>query len=275
MAVDVKPARARSGIGGAARQQPDQRDYAFEPSGELLHRVAKTRSCDLCESGFMPPVWDQGYDNESCSAHVIAAAWAVAEARALQLPPGRPSRLFIWYEGRKTQGNARSRGPIDLRAGFFAVKLKGVPDEALWMYSDKNFTVKPPPKVYAAANKLALEYRSPAPYQSPPTLEGLKAPLVAGYPVACVFSVFPSFLPQFEAETFDFSMPADGEGAVGSHAVLIVGFDDQAEKFKVRNSQGEKWGNRGGYATLSYEFVLSGHVMDFWTLMPKAGNDDG
>ena len=274
MAMDVKPGVAPSRIGGAARQQDDPRDYNFEPSLELLSRVKKVTSCDLCESGFMPPVWDQGDDNSSCSAHVIAAAWAFAEARMLRLPPGRPSRSFIWYEGRRMQGDARSVGPIDLRAGFFAVKKKGVPDEALWMYSAKNFKRKPPQKVYYAANRLSLDYRSPA--ESPAqTLESLKAPLVAGYPVAAVFSVFASFAAQVEAQTFDFTMPEEDEEPVGQHAVLIVGFDDRAKKFKVRNSQGEEWGKNGGYATLSYEFVLSQHVMDFWTLIPKAGNDDG
>ena len=152
--------------------------------------------------------------------------------------------------------------------------MKGVPDEALWMYSEENIKSKPPRKVYAAANKLTLEYLNPAP-PGAKTLEGLKAPLVAGYPVAAVFSVFLSFEPQVEAQTFDFSMPGDDEEAYTEHAVLIVGFDDKAQQFKVRNSQGETWGSRGGYATLSYDFVLSKHMMDFWTLMPKAGNDDG
>ena len=272
MAVDVKSRAAPRRIGGAARQQDDLRDYNFEPSPELLRRVSSVKSCDLCESGFMPPVWDQGDDNSSCSAHAIAAAWAFAEARMLRLPPGRPSRLFVWYEGRRMQGNP-GLGTMDLRAGFFAVKMKGVPDEALWMYSSKNFKKTPPQKVYYAANRLPLEYRSPA--QCPTqTLESLKAPLVAGYPVACIFSVFASFAPQIEAETFDFALPPDGE-EVDQHAVLIVGFDDDAKKFKVRNSQGEQWGSNGGYGTLSYEFVLSKHVRDFWTLMPKVGNDDG
>ena len=151
----------------------------------------------------------------------------------LRLPPGRPSRLFVWYEGRRMQGNP-GLGTMDLRAGFFAVKIKGVPDEALWMYSSKNFKKTPPQKVYYAANRLPLEYRSPA--QCPTqTLESLKAPLVAGYPVACIFSVFASFAPQIEAETFDFALPPDGEGVVDQHAVLIVGFDERREEV-----QGEK-----------------------------------
>jgi Mimiviridae cathepsin B cystein protease len=259
----------RSRIGGAARQQTDKRDYAFEPSRELLRRVAQAKSCDLRKSGFMPPVWDQGDGAESCSAHAIAAAWAFAEARALGLPPGRPSRLFIWYEGCKVQGNA-SLGGMDLRSGFYAVRKKGVPDEALWLYRPENFTKKPSPSVYTGANKLPIEYRSPT-----NTLEGLKAPLIAGYPVAAVFSVFASFEPQIKAKNFDFSMPAEGEEPVDQHAVLIVGFDDRAKKFTVRNSQGEKWGADGGYATLSYDFALSQHVMDFWTLMPKEESHDG
>ena len=74
-----------------------------------------------------------------------------------------------------------------------------------------------------------------------------------------------------DAGKFDFSMPKDDEQPIHGklHAALIVGFDDRTKTFKVRNSQGEKWGI-GGYFTLPYDFVLSTHATDFWTLRPEA-----
>ncbi len=90
--------------------------------------------------------------------------------------------------------------------------------------------------------------------------------------MAITFSVFDSFQPQVDAETFDFAMPEPEEKPKKAHAALIVGFDDRAKNFKVRNSQGEKWGN-GGYSACSYEFVMSSHVTDFWTLIPNVGSD--
>ncbi len=143
---------ARSQIGGAVHQQRDDRDYDFDPPPQLLRRAARVTNHDLCESGFMPPVWDQGH-YESCVAHAVAAAWAVAEARTLGLPPGRPSRLFIWHEGCRIQ-HRKPKDPIDLRAAFYAVTKTGVPDEALWVYSRQNITKKPPQRVYDAAKKL-------------------------------------------------------------------------------------------------------------------------
>jgi C1A family cysteine protease len=57
-----------------------------------------------------------------------------------------------------------------------------------------------------------------------------------------------------------------GEGVVGGHAVLAVGYDDKSERFIVRNSWGVSWGKRG-YFTMPYSYLLTDNLSDdFWTI---------
>ena len=57
------------------------------------------------------------------------------------------------------------------------------------------------------------------------------------------------------------------EGAVGGHAVLAVGYDDdQSQRFIVRNSWGRGWGQKG-YFTMPYPYLLTNNLSDdFWTI---------
>lgn len=46
------------------------------------------------------------------------------------------------------------------------------------------------------------------------------------------------------------------------HAILIVGYDNQINAFKIINSWGSNWGN-DGYAWINYNFFLKNDEMDF------------
>lgn len=54
-------------------------------------------------------------------------------------------------------------------------------------------------------------------------------------------------------------LPAGSNGGIAGHVLLIVGYDDTTRMFRVKNSWGASWGDRG-YAWLSYDFVTSGAV---------------
>ena len=61
-------------------------------------------------------------------------------------------------------------------------------------------------------------------------------------------------------------MPAPGESIVGGHAVMVVGYDDSAQTFLVRNSWGPNWG-MDGYFTMPYAYLTSANLAsDFWTI---------
>nr|WP_243455289.1 C1 family peptidase [Meiothermus sp. CFH 77666] len=52
-----------------------------------------------------------------------------------------------------------------------------------------------------------------------------------------------------------------GDKTWGDHAMLMVGYDDSKQAFRVKNSWGSGW-NEGGYVWMSYEFVTKGKVYE-------------
>ena len=61
-------------------------------------------------------------------------------------------------------------------------------------------------------------------------------------------------------------MPATNEQVLGGHAVMAVGYDDNSQRFMVRNSWGPGWG-LGGYFTLPYAYLTDANLVDdFWTV---------
>ena len=88
--------------------------------------------------------------------------------------------------------------------------------------------------------------------------------LADGYPFIFGFAVYESFESQKVVRTGVVPMPRKAERMLGGHAVLAVGFDQQKKRFLVRNSWGEKWGQKG-YFTMPYKY-LETLAQDFWTI---------
>jgi C1A family cysteine protease len=58
---------------------------------------------------------------------------------------------------------------------------------------------------------------------------------------------------------------------LGGHAVLAVGYDDNAQRFIVRNSWGRRWGI-AGYFTMPYAYLADDNLAaDFWTIRVTSG----
>ena len=97
-------------------------------------------------------------------------------------------------------------------------------------------------------------------------LSQFKGCLADGYPFVFGFTVYESFESAEVGRTGVLKMPKPGEGVVGGHAVLGVGYDDTAQRFIVRNSWGRGWGQKG-YFTMPYSYLLTNNLSDdFWTI---------
>jgi len=98
------------------------------------------------------------------------------------------------------------------------------------------------------------------------TLDALKGSIAAGYPLVFGFTVDESFESDKMARTGMMQMPALHEKSLGGHAVLAVGYDDQTQKFIVRNSWGHEWG-AAGYFFMPYAYITDSNLADdFWTI---------
>jgi len=234
---------------------PDARDHAFM----LAKPVALPPRVDLRPK--CPPVVDQGHLG-SCTANAIANAHFFEQMRQKDASAFLPSRLFIYYNERAIEGTIGSDSGASLRDGIKTVNKQGVCPETMWQYKVRKFTAKPAAGCYRnALTHQVVEYQ-----RIPRSLDSLKSCLAAGYPFVFGFSVYESFESPDVARTGVVPMPKPGEGQLGGHAVLAVGYDDSLQSFIVMNSWGTKWGLKG-FFLLPYAYLTdAGLSNDFWTI---------
>jgi len=236
---------------------PDGRDLLYSAPAEtvvkLPARVSLRAKC--------PPVYNQGQLG-SCTANAIGGALEFD-----QMKQGRkgftPSRLFIYYNERLIEGTIRSDNGAEIRDGIKSVAKQGAcREDPTWPYDIDRFADEPPKAAYTDADKhQAIRY-----LRVNQTLNQLKGCLAAGYPFVFGFSVYSSFESSDVAQTGHVPMPRAGEKNLGGHAVLAVGYEENNQRFIVRNSWGRGWG-MSGYFTMPYPYLLQSSLSrDFWTI---------
>lgn len=237
---------------------PDHRDHLYAALPRFL--VALPPSVDLRSQ--CPPVYDQGQLG-SCTANAIGAAFQF-EQRKQKIADFVPSRLFIYYNERVIEGSVGTDSGAQIRDGVKGAATIGVcPEVPDWPYDITKFATKPPdPPCYVDAGKnKVVSYQ-----RLPQNLNQMKGCLASGYPFVFGFSVYDSFETDQVATTGHAPMPSSGEGEIGGHAVMAVGYDDANQWFIIRNSWGTGWG-MAGYFTLPYAYLIDGNLSDdFWTI---------
>ena len=235
---------------------PDHRDQVF--AAPLPQVKALPAKVDLRKG--CPPIYDQGQLG-SCTANAIGAAIQF-DLRKQKCPDFMPSRLFIYYNERVIEHSVASDAGAQIRDGIKSVSKQGVCPEPEWPYDITQFAVKPPPKAYTDALKhKAVSYQAVT-----RNLAQMKGCLAAGYPFVLGFTVYDAFESPQVAKTGVLNMPETGEGVLGGHAVLAVGYDDIQQRFIIRNSWGPRWGLKGHF-TMPYSYLLTEDLSsDFWTI---------
>ncbi len=235
---------------------PDARDHTFALARPLATVPSTTDLRPHC-----PPVLDQGQLG-SCTANAIANAHLFEQMKQKAKTIFSPSRLFIYYNERLLEGTVKLDSGASLRDGIKTVNKQGVCPETMWPYKVRKFAVKPGKQCY----RVALEHQALEYQRIPQVLSQFKACLAAGYPFVFGFSVYESFESPEVAKTGLVPMPQPGEGQLGGHAVLAVGYDDGQKRFIVMNSWGIGWG-MGGYFSIPYDYLTqAGLSDDFWTI---------
>jgi C1A family cysteine protease len=237
---------------------PDARDYMFSAPEAVLKKLPT--KVDLRDGGHMPPVYDQGQLG-SCTANAIGAAFEYEQSKQ-GLRDFMPSRLFIYYNERDIEGTVDSDSGAMIRDGIKSVAKLGVCKETTWPYKTADFRQKPSDKAYTeAAKHQALVYRRVI-----ANLHQLQGCLASGSPVVFGFSVYESFESEDVARTGEVPLPPRGETLIGGHAVVSVGYDDSTQRFLVRNSWGDAWGQQG-YCTMPYGYLTDPSLArDFWAI---------
>lgn len=218
--------------------------------------------------GFPEGPYDQGQLG-SCVSNGTAAAVDFARVKQGLQPLDRPSRLFIYYQGRKRGGYPIDQDTgLEIRDGFKVIAADGAPPERDWPYDISQFAVQPPTQAYAdGALDQAVAYGAVQPGD-------VDAAVASGYPVVFGIQLYESFESQAVEQSGIVPIPADSEQVVGGHCMVIVstpkpgseilGGDPTLQYRKVRNSWGTGWGI-GGYCWMPLQ-MFDRWADDFWTV---------
>jgi C1A family cysteine protease len=236
----------------------DLRDKVFRPTQfktiTVLPKVVDLRlGCSQ--------VVDQG-ELGSCTANAIASGlreyWEKPSGKLTPL-----SRLWLYWEERNIEGTVNEDAGAYIRDGMKVLQKLGCAPETDWPYDITKFTKTPPAKATTDASQFKINE-----YHRVTNLTLLKTALAEGYPAVIGINVYESFESDQVAQTGIVPLPKRGEQLLGGHAVLAVGYKDDA-KIKgqgvaiCRNSWGESWGDKG-YFYLPYSYFAR-YVTDMWT----------
>ncbi|NDE16915.1 hypothetical protein EBZ80_18500, partial [bacterium] len=170
-----------------------------------------------------------------------------------------PSMLFTYFNSRALTGTTAVDAGSTLRDAIASLFKNGVCQETTWSVT-RPISMRPSFAAFQEAQQnRALQYARVDINETSFRLAlQNKHLIVLGLPVYRSFVLAPRG---------DVPMPstsASTDPLLGYHAILLVGYDDNARRFRFRNSWGKKWGVVG-YGTIPYAMVPA--CFDAWTIL--------
>jgi C1A family cysteine protease len=206
------------------------------------------------------PIFDQGALG-SCTGNALAGALEFLEKKD-KVPYIELSRLFIYYDERVAENTISIDSGAQIRDGIKTLAKLGVCSETCWPYDIEKFAIQPGHNCYkeAAKHRILTYYRLN-------TLDDMVHCLNSGYPFVFGFSVYSNFESEDVAKTGIVGMPATNESLLGGHAVMAIGYDNNTQRFLVRNSWGAGWGQQG-YFTIPFAYLENRNLSDdIWVIL--------
>lgn len=241
-------------VGACIRTQ----DNAPAPALELRGTPDIPSRIDL--RGHCSPVEDQGKIG-SCTANAVVGALEyhqiVAGHDVVDL-----SRLFVYYNARRMSESENQDVGATINHVMAATLAYGACPERMWPYQNAMWKVRPTEDCYESGRQYGGVHFARTTLG--PTC---KAAVAAGLPVVFGISLPEQMLMREGSATGRIQKPVGGwpEGA-GGHAMLIVGYDDSANAWLVRNSWGTSYGEQG-HVWIDYE-VMAHYAWpsEYWTI---------
>lgn len=220
---------------------------------------------------YLPPIAHQG-PQQSCvgwTSAYYSYTYAVAKQRKLtpddlKDPKWHFSPAFIYNQGHRGKDVGMHIG-----RGFELLKEQGCATLAEMPYIPSDFTSPPPDAARTRAEKFkaravaSLAQRFGADPEGMKTfLAEVKQPFVMGIPI---FTDFPTG-PVAEDFVYQMTVEFKRESLRGRHAITIIGYDEDKKAFRLVNSWGESWGDKG-FLWVSEDFVKR-YGFEAWAHVP-------
>ena len=235
----------------------NQREYKLLPqiddvplSEDYTPHKVDIKSVDLSSS--FTEIKNQGPQGACLSFSLVSIFEYFLKQNNIQSPD--LSEQFLYYIARDKAGATDKDAGSGISCSAQALTEIGICTEEKWPYDVGKYAVRPSEEAYEDAaerkvKKMVNVSRS---------IEDIKSALCDGYPVVGSFVLFNSFgggnkgvIPLPTQEEVD---ALKTETCNRHHAMVICGFDDQQQVFKVRNSWGKDFGDNG-YCYIPYGYL--------------------
>ena len=249
---------------------PDSNNYAPSPDIKKGKLPAKV---DL--RIYMTAVENQ-QTLSSCTANATAGAFEYLAKKHLKNRAFEVSRLFIYYNARLRAGSEIKDAGSHIQYAIDSLHKLGSCTEEVWPYELRKVNNKPHEPSYDEAVNFKVQKSAKVGLD----LKSWKQCLTEGYPIIFGIALFKDFDDASKNKGI-VPMPSPDEAsraAHGLHAMLCVGYSDIDEMFIIRNSWGDKWGDKG-YCYMPYDYVINSkmNMDDSWMIArtaPIPDNDD-
>ena len=187
------------------------------------------------------------------------------------------SESFLYYNARHLDenGSVNEDNGSKFVPSLEALRTYGIALEKVWPYNEEVCNNKPTEEAYndAATRKLikALNVER--------NVDAIKSALSDGHPVAASFTLFESFsttdayvpMPSSDEMEALENSSEDTEWKHSYHAMVIVGYSDKLQRFLVRNSWGEDWGDHG-YCYIPYDYIANQKLLNFACIITEVAS---
>jgi len=251
-------------VGGwLPERERDPHDLKEEPLSAVIGQLVEKPTA--WQDEFILPEYTP-ISNQLSLGSCVANAWADALEIMLGIDLGEDapqlSRLFLYWTARcKSQLQHEDRGCFIRDAARQLLEL-GIPRESTWAYVEDNVFTSPPLEAFNEASEHQIRglFRIDGTGQT--RIDEVEACLRFMQPVVFGTAVGQDFA-DYNGSQLVFDPPIS---PVGRHAMIIVGMRTRlngAREFRVRNSWGEEWGDKG-HAWISEAYLCSNQTSDLW-----------
>ncbi|GIP59349.1 C1 family peptidase [Paenibacillus sp. FSL W8-0186] len=190
------------------------------------------------------PVRDQGPDG-TCVGFACAVGMKESQEQKEHNKYIELSPRYLYQKCKEIDGIPEANGTY-IRVAMEILYHIGVCEEIFWPYHPTQIG-RPMP----GADENAKNYKVKSYCNMGKSLDTMKRSLVVNGPFVIGVTVYDNWRNPEVGKTGKIPLPSGN--ILGGHALCVVGYDDDTQMFKFKNSWGDKWGDRGfGYLPYPY-----------------------